>query len=201
LFGRRDEESVAPVAPEFAITDRDVERCHSLVTSFDTVFNDHDRPDDDVTLAINEIAESGSGLPVSSWAPHHRGGYKASDRAWRWMAACSRAAVDAANNVVPITVAEFAVAWENFAPEPSFADPVQVALLKAPPEVLADLLASSVVSSGDLDAARVVAHIGGGTPITVAEARNRHAHMLLNLEKRGQAIDARARALALQSAS
>ncbi len=190
--------SAAPAADEFVITDADIARCAALLSAFDAAFSDLDARDDlNIRLALRRIAEAGSGMPLSSWAPYTRGGMQASERAWRWLAACARAAVDRGDNVLLITVAEFAVVVNNLDPDPDAAGQAEeIGLLTAPQAALTDILSSSVVSATTLDDEFVVAHFSDHA-ITADEARRRHAHMLVDADRQGQPVHAQARAVAL----
>lgn len=81
----------APAADEFVITEQDIARCATLLRAFDAAYSDDDAPDDrNIRAALRGIAEAGSGMPLSAWAPYTRGGNT-----------CFRPGMEVARRVLP----------------------------------------------------------------------------------------------------
>jgi hypothetical protein len=206
LFDRKTIDRQASTEPvsvpdEFAITGHDIGQSETLLAAYHEAARDLYAPDDSkVRDAIRAIAEAGSGLPLSSWMPLTMTGYQASDRAWRWLAACSRVAAAQGNGVVPIKMAMFAIIWTDSAPEPTAADPVELGLLRPPPEVLAEILARSIGAGECVPDDLLVCHFGEQL-ITAEFARRMHAHRLLRLEEAGMQVEPQAKALAIDLVS
>jgi hypothetical protein len=201
FFGGRPRTSTGddrPVADEFVIAAEDISQCATRLSAFDVALMERaGTPDDlNVRLAVRSLAELGSGMPLSSWAPLHMGGYEASERAWRWFAACARAAPSFGDSVFPVTLGAFAITWDEIAPEMTTEDPVELGLLRAPRPVFAEILAGAVLSGTDLDPNLLIWHVAG-KPITGGMAQRGHARVLMDLDSRGQAVHPRAKAIAV----
>jgi hypothetical protein len=134
-------------------------------------------------------------MPLSSWMPLTMTGDQASNRAWRWLAACSNKASASDIQALTVTIAMFAIAWDEVAPPPSPADPVELGLLAPPTAILADLVAASLIASTSLPSDLLVWHVAG-KPITAGTAQRGHARVVREMVGKGEAVSDEASVLA-----
>jgi hypothetical protein len=182
------------------VSDEDVHTAERLIDAYDEAAADLDYSDDSkVRTAIRNLAEAGSGIPLSSWMPLTMTGDQASDRAWQWLATCAAAAAGHGNHAFPVKLGVFAHSWNDLAPDPTPADPVELGLMKPPVEILSVVLSQSVLAARALPADILVGHFGE-QQFTASFAQTVHADLLLALESTGVQIDADAKAAALAAA-
>jgi hypothetical protein len=163
-----------------------VATCRALLERYDEA-----QEELEIVLASRAIAEAGSGLPLTSWAPLGRVGRGLPDKAWRWLAGCANAG-DAALAVI---VAMFAVEWDEVGPSEDWSDPPEIGLLKPQHEALATILTASVLRAPALSRNLEVWH-AQGRKITVGVAQRGHCRVLLDLCATGSPVDPEALAVA-----
>jgi hypothetical protein len=174
---------------EIAITDREVDQCASLLDAFRAARDDTTARDDhDIRIAARAIAHAGGAVPVTGQVSLE-GGEVASEKAWSWLAACARAAAARGDDILPVRAAMFALEWTNeIAPGSTIADFGDMGLLQTPPLVLITILATSVVSAGNLSPDNTVWNFQGER-VVAGMAEGVHARFLAELDPGGESIE------------
>jgi hypothetical protein len=168
----------------------DVNSLHALLEEFDVGFNDLAAPTDSaMRMAVRKIAEHAGGLSEGGLAVTMASAEPFSEKAWRRLAQYSRTAVNAGESLFALRLGRFALVWDHIAENQGIGDVLDMGLMKPPKDALVAILSQGVLAAPDVRDDLIVAHDGGGVPLS-ARATGRHlAWVLLRLEREGASVD------------